>query len=163
MSYIDRNLLPGERVIYRTRLHWNLFVMPALFTAVILLPGTWFLAKGDERQYAWIPVVIALLVFAPPLIKRHSSDFAVTSKRVMIKVGVFTTRSIELLLGKIEAIAVHQTLAGRLFGYGDIIITGSGGTKEAFSNIQAPLEFRRAVQSVTDTQTGGGASPREPV
>ncbi|TMI03740.1 MAG: PH domain-containing protein [Betaproteobacteria bacterium] len=62
----------------------------------------------------------------------------------------FSTRSIELLLNKIEAIAVEQTLVGRMFGYGDIVITGSGGTKEAFSRIQSPLEFRRAVQSVAD-------------
>ena len=73
-----------------------------------------------------------------------------TNKRVMMKAGVFTTRSVELLLNKIEAIAVNQSLAGRLFGYGDIVVTGSGGTREAFSNIQTPLEFRRAVQSVSD-------------
>jgi uncharacterized membrane protein YdbT with pleckstrin-like domain len=73
---------------------------------------------------------------------------------VMMKVGVFNTRSIELVLNKIEAIAVNQSLVGRIFGYGDIVVTGSGGTKEAFSQIQAPLAFRRAVQSVTDTQAG---------
>ena len=75
-----------------------------------------------------------------------------TNKRVMMKVGVFSTRSIELLLNKVEAIAVNQSFIGRLFGYGDIVVTGSGGTKEAFSRIQGPLEFRRAVQSVSDPQ-----------
>jgi hypothetical protein len=40
-----------------------------------------------------------------------------------------------------------------MLGYGNIVVTGSGGTEEAFSDIQAPLEFRRAVQSVTDAQT----------
>jgi hypothetical protein len=39
-----------------------------------------------------------------------------------------------------------------MLGYGNIVVTGSGGTEEAFSDIQAPLEFRRAVQSVTDAQ-----------
>jgi uncharacterized membrane protein YdbT with pleckstrin-like domain len=81
-----------------------------------------------------------------------SSDFAVTNKRVMMKTGIFNTHSVELLLSKIEAIAVNQTLPGRVFGYGNIVVTGSGGTEEAFSDIQAPLEFRRAVQSVTDAQ-----------
>jgi len=61
-----------------------------------------------------------------------------------------TTRSVELLLNKIEAIAVDQSLVGRMFGYGNIVVTGSGGTREAFSQIQSPLEFRRAVQSVSD-------------
>jgi uncharacterized membrane protein YdbT with pleckstrin-like domain len=152
MSYIDGNLLPGEHIVYRTRLHWKIFVVPLLFTVFILLPITWLLANGTWSHYAWIPLVVALVLLAPAFIKRQSSDFAVTNKRVMMKVGVFSTRSVELLLSKIEAIAVHQTFGGRVFGYGDIVVTGSGGTKEAFSNIQAPLDLRRAVQSVTDTQ-----------
>jgi uncharacterized membrane protein YdbT with pleckstrin-like domain len=104
-------------------------------------------------MWALIPPGLALLVLLAGIIKRQSSDFVVTNKRVMMKTGVFTTRSIELLLSKIEAVAVHQSLGGRMFDYGDIVITGSGGTQESFSTIQAPLELRRAVQSVTDAQS----------
>jgi uncharacterized membrane protein YdbT with pleckstrin-like domain len=151
MSYIDRNLIEGERVVYRTRLHWLVFLWPILFTVVVLLPGAWLLANGSWQPFFWVPLVIALFVLLPAFVKRQSSDFAVTNKRVMMKSGVFTTRSVELLLNKIEAIAVNQPLLGRMFGYGDIVVTGSGGTREAFSHIQSPLEFRRAVQSVSDT------------
>jgi uncharacterized membrane protein YdbT with pleckstrin-like domain len=169
MSYIDGNLLPGEHVVYRTRLHWLLFMGPVLLTVAVLLPIAWFLANGSWSSYAWIPLAIGVAVLLTAFIKRQSSDFAVTNKRVMMKVGVFSTRSIELLLNKIEAIAVNQSFIGRTFGYGDIVVTGSGGTREAFSHIQAPLAFRRAVQSVTDTQAnptqstaplaGRGAAP----
>ena len=151
MSYIDRNLIEGERVVYRTRLHWLVFAMPILVTIVVLLPAAWFLLNNLNWQgFAWLPLVVALLVLLPAFIKRQSSDFAVTNKRVMMKSGVMTTRSVELLLNKIEAIAVDQSLLGRMFGYGNIVVTGSGGTREAFSQIQSPLEFRRAVQSVSD-------------
>ena len=51
---------------------------------------------------------------------------------------------------KSTPIAVDQTLVGRLFGYGDIIVTGSGGTREAFAHIQGPLAFRKATQAVSD-------------
>jgi uncharacterized membrane protein YdbT with pleckstrin-like domain len=154
MSYIDGNLLPGEQVVYRTRLHWLLFATPVLFTVIVLLPIAWMLNKQTWGQYyPWIPITLALLILLTTYIKRQSSDFAVTNKRVMMKVGVFSTRSIELVLNKVEAIAVNQSLMGRIFGYGDIVVTGSGGTKEAFSNIQGPLAFRRAVQSVTDVHS----------
>ena len=153
MSYIDGNLLTGERVVYRTRLHWLHFMGPVLFTAVVLLPLAWFLGSGAWSRFAWVPLALGLLVLLAIFIKRQSSDFAVTNKRVMMKIGVFSTRSVELLLSKIEAVAVNQSLIGRIFGYGDIVVTGSGGTREAFSHIQGPLEFRRAVQSVTDTQS----------
>jgi uncharacterized membrane protein YdbT with pleckstrin-like domain len=149
MSYIDSNLLDGEHVVYRTRLHWLLFILPVLFTVLVLSPIAWLMANGTWRNFAWIPLALGLLVLVATFIKRQSSDFAVTNKRVMMKVGVFATRSIELLLNKIEAIAVNQSLMGRILGYGDIAVTGSGGTKESFSRIQGPLDFRRAVQSVT--------------
>ena len=153
MSYIDGNLLEGEHVVYRTRVHWLVFIVPVLFTIVVLLPVAWFLANGPWSSFSWIPLGLGLLVLLAAFVKRQSSDFAVTNRRVMMKMGVFRTRSVELLLNKIEAIAVDQSFMGRIFGYGDIVVTGSGGTKEAFSRIQGPLEFRRAVQSVADTQT----------
>jgi uncharacterized membrane protein YdbT with pleckstrin-like domain len=114
--------------------------------------------SASRSKYTWVPLVIALVVLLTAFIKRQSSDFAVTNKRVMMKAGVFSTRSIELLLNKIEAIAVNQSVVGRTFGYGDIVVTGSGGTREAFSHIQGPLAFRRAVQSVTDTQSNPAQS-----
>jgi uncharacterized membrane protein YdbT with pleckstrin-like domain len=152
MSYIDSNLLEGEQVVYRTRLHWLLFMAPVLFTVLVLCPIAWFLSQGTWSHAAWIPLVLGLLVLLVTLIKRQSSDFAVTNKRVMMKMGVFNTRSIELLLNKIEAIAVNQSFSGRALGYGDIVITGSGGSREVFARIQGPLAFRRAVQSVADPQ-----------
>jgi membrane protein YdbS with pleckstrin-like domain len=150
LSYIDGNLIAGERVVYRTRLHWLVLLPPSLIVVIVLLPLCWYLAQGDKRDLAWIPLVLAVLIVLPAIVKRQSSDFAVTNKRVMMKSGVFTTHSVELLLNKVEAIGVDQSFVGRLFGYGDIVVTGSGGTHEAFSNIQGPLEFRRAVQSVSD-------------
>jgi hypothetical protein len=41
-----------------------------------------------------------------------------------------------------------------MLGYGDIVLTGSGGTKEPFSSIQSPLEFRNAVQAASDARIG---------
>ncbi len=150
MSAVSRNLLDGERVVFRSRIHWLLFMRPVLITVFVLLPIAWLLYGGSWRGFTWIPVAIGLLFLLVALIKRQSSEFAVTNKRVMMKVGVFRARSIEILLRKIEAISVDQSLMGRILGYGDIVVTGSGGTKEAFSNIQSPLAFRHAVQSVTD-------------
>ena len=152
MSYVDRNLLSGEHVVYRTRLYWLLLGWPVLFLIVVCIPIAWLATTDRWSDVAWIPVGIVLLILLGAIVKRQSSDFAVTHKRVLMKVGVFSTRSTELFLNKIEAIAVHQSLMGRMLGYGDIVVTGSGGTHEEFHDIQSPLSFRRAVQAVTDTQ-----------
>ena len=152
MSYVSRNLLAGEKVVYRTRLFWLLLAWPVLFLIVATVPIAWLASTDQWNDLAWIPLAVAVLILLGAIIKRQSSDFAVTNKRVLMKVGVFSTRSTELFLNKIEAIAVHQSLAGRMLHYGDIVITGSGGTHEEFHDIQSPLTFRRAVQTVTDAQ-----------
>jgi uncharacterized membrane protein YdbT with pleckstrin-like domain len=157
MSYVDGNLLPDEQVVFRTRLHWKILIGPCLFAVVTLLPVGWLLTQGTWNNLVLISPAVGLLVLVTALIRRQSSDFAVTNKRVMMKTGVFSARSVELLLSKVEAIAVNQSLGGRLFNYGDIVVTGSGGTEEPFTGIQAPLELRRAVQSVTDKQIGASA------
>jgi len=153
MSYVNSNLLHDEQVVYRTRVHWKLFVGPVLFALVVSVPLAWIALAGKWSVFAWIPLGLAILWLVAAFIKRQTSEFVVTNKRVLMKVGVFTTRSIELLLSKVEAITVHQSLMGRLFGYGDIVLTGSGGTREPFSTIQSPLAFRNAVQAASDART----------
>jgi len=153
MGFIDGNLLQGEHVVFRTRLHWKLMIGHLLFAIVTWLPVAWMLVQDRWNNLVLIAPGVGLLVLLAAFIRRQSSDFAVTNKRVMMKIGVLSTRSVELLLSKIESITVNQSLAGRMLGYGEIVVTGSGGTEETFADIQAPLDFRRAVQSVTDVAT----------
>jgi uncharacterized membrane protein YdbT with pleckstrin-like domain len=91
--------------------------------------------------------IIGLVLMLPPWIKSSSSEFAITNKRVLIKVGLIRRHSLELLLQKVEGIGVDQGFLGRVLGYGTITVSGVGGTKEAFRMISNPLEFRRQVQA----------------
>lgn len=154
MSYVDAHLLPGERVVYRARLHWiafrwSLFLL--ILAVVVAVAGQLVSSVPQNDAWKlWIPAVLAALavVFAiGPWIKLSSSEFAVTDKRVLVKVGLVQRDSLETLLSKVEAIGVDQTLLGRMLGFGTITIVGTGGTRETFERIAAPLEFRRQVQA----------------
>lgn len=157
MGYLDRNLLSGETVLFRTHLHWKLYVAPVLFTLLVMGPIAGLLWWKQAYLWSPLPVVLGLVWLAAAHVRRASSEFAVTNKRVIIKVGVFTTRSLELLPSKIEGISVEQSLWGKLFGFGDVSVSGSGGTRETFGDIQSPFGFRRAIQEATDA--GDAASP----
>lgn len=154
MSYVDDHLLPGERVVYRAHLHWVAFRWSLFLLALAIVVGVaGQLVSTDpaaDPWKLWIPVGLVVLaaVFAVgPWIKRASSEFAVTDKRVLVKVGLVQRDSLETLLSKIEAIGVDQTLLGRMLGFGTITIVGTGGTRETFDRIASPLEFRRQVQA----------------
>jgi uncharacterized membrane protein YdbT with pleckstrin-like domain len=153
MSYVDKSLIPNESVVFRTRLHWIVFTWPILFligTGVLFYfayfsshPGFLYAAEGL--------LVFTVILFLAKYVVYRASEFAVTNKRVIVKIGVMQRRTMELLLTKVEAISVTQSLLGQMFGCGTILVTGTGGTKEAFDNISSPLEFRRAVQAASTT------------
>jgi len=46
----------------------------------------------------------------------------------------------------VETISVDQSVVGRLLDYGSVTLTGTGGVREVFHNIAAPLELRRRIQ-----------------
>ena len=147
MSYVDSQLLPNEVVRYRARLHRSLFIVPAIFG--VLAAGTMVFAFGTHPLW-WAVLALGVLgavTFGAAWVKYTTSEFAVTDKRVIIKVGLIRRRTVETMLAKVEGVGVDQNLTGRLSGFGTIVVTGTGGTKEEFDRIADPLEFRRQVQA----------------
>jgi uncharacterized membrane protein YdbT with pleckstrin-like domain len=124
----------------------------------VFLPLTVVAVVFSLIPLAIVPAAIGLIIVVIAHLRRNSSEFAVTNRRIIIKVGFMSTRSIELLLPKVEAITVNQTVAGRMFGYGDIIVTGSGGTKEQVAGIQVPRKVTQSLQAEARSATGSGVS-----
>jgi uncharacterized membrane protein YdbT with pleckstrin-like domain len=65
---------------------------------------------------------------------------------VLGKTGFIKRRSLDIVLVKVEAIRLNQDLLGRLFNFGSIEVTGTGGTEEILDFIPEPLAFRNAIQ-----------------
>jgi len=146
VSYIKSQLLPGEEIKYRGHLHRSIFAPAFSFAVVAVLAFVVVVQSGDLPVF-WGLVAAALVSYIWAQILYSTSEFAVTNKRVVIKVGWLRRRTVETMLSKVEGINVDQSLLGRLLGYGSIIITGTGGTQEPFRNIGSPFEFRRQVQA----------------
>src|SRR5882672_8503389 len=139
-SYVDSVVGQGEQVLYRARIslasYWMFFVLAGL----LALSGLIQLAALHEGPGL---LLLAALFAVPPLISFWTTELAMTNRRFIAKVGLITRRSIEINLAKIESIGVQQGIVGRLFDYGDVVIVGTGGTKEPFRRISQPLEFGR--------------------
>ena len=139
MGYIDSNLLPDEQVVYKAALHWKIFWK----SCFIIILGALLLAL--QPILGGIVVFGGLSVGLRTFIEYRTSEFGVTTKRVIIKVGLLRRRTLELLLRQVEAISVEQTVLGRMLGFGSLTLTGTGGVREVFHNISSPLEFRRRI------------------
>ena len=149
MSYVDDNLMVGEEVMYRAHLHWVIYlraVMLGTLGAAFVIEG---LTRSDLMVLVYLgggALVVAAIAWLVQWVKSRTSEFAVTNKRVIIKVGLIRRDTLELLLNKVESVGVDQTMIGRIVGYGTIIVVGTGGTREPFRNIARPLDFRKQVQ-----------------
>jgi PH (Pleckstrin Homology) domain-containing protein len=159
MSYVESNLVPGETVIYQTRLHWIVMLRHIILGCLLLgLPGVLLLydamshtGMDSKTLHAMEGGGVALLVcgvvtILMGLMRRNATEMAVTNRRVVIKTGLVSRKTIEMLLAKVESIEVSETAVGRTLGYGTIVVIGTGGTPEPFHKVAHPLEFRSQVQ-----------------
>jgi uncharacterized membrane protein YdbT with pleckstrin-like domain len=143
MSFIQKNLMNGENLIYRAKLHWIVFLLPIVFL-VMALP--FFVAGGKTAIIGGLFMLFSILTGIASFINYSTSEFGITNKRVIVKIGFIRTSSVEVLLTKVEGIQVNQGFWGRILGYGSLVVSGTGGTKDPFHRISNPLEFRRKAQ-----------------
>jgi membrane protein YdbS with pleckstrin-like domain len=148
MGYIEKNLISGETLVYRTGLHWSVLFWPVVLTVTIDAGGILCLLQKDQNiQFAGISLLaVSAVVLAIAVVKRNAIEIGVTDKRVIIKTGIASRRSLEIVLPKVESIGIDEPPMGRLLGYGTVVIHGTGGTPEPFVKIAHPSEFRREVQ-----------------
>jgi acyl-coenzyme A synthetase/AMP-(fatty) acid ligase len=159
MSYVESHLVPGESVIYQTRLHWIVMLGHVVLGYLLLgLPGAFLIYYGVSQtgietktlhtmESGGIALLVCgVLVILMGMARRNATEMALTNRRVLIKTGLVGRKTIELLLNKVESIEVSETVLGRMLGYGTIVVIGTGGTPEPFDNVAHPLEFRSRVQ-----------------
>ena len=162
MGYIDDNLIPGEHVMFRTHLHWKVFLPPVLLFLISFPIVGIAMNQGLNTYVSLAVLVLPLGALLSAYLKWRCFEFGVTDKRVLIKTGIVGRHTLETLLTKVENIGVEQTLWGRLFNYGTIYVTGTGSTKETFPGIHAPLEFRKAIEAAAvafEERRSGGRIP----
>ena len=147
--------MEDESMVHLTRLHPIVLLTPAM--AVSFLAGTLTIVR--DIQLVNLVVVCFLVVALYRLLDRVlfyvTSEFGVTSKRVLGKTGFVRRRSLDIVLAKVEAIRLSQSILGRIMNYGDLEVTGTGGTEEVLRFIPDPLLFRKSVQEQLADIDGG--------
>src|SRR5688572_9706482 len=98
MGYVDKVLLPDERVLYRAHLHWIGYIKAALWMVAATL--SLLLANirpqiGEFQTSAegWLVIAVILFVFGSiawlmAWIHRVTTEVALTTRRVIYKEGL---------------------------------------------------------------------------
>ena len=152
MRYVRRVLQPGETIVYATKLHWLVYIHTILLAAAcIILAGVAISTSNNQNlslAFEIAAVIFALLALSAGLrafVRRVTTELAVTDHRVIYKSGLLSRHTIEMNRDKVESVDVDQSLLGRIFSYGTVVVRGTGGSLEPLRNIGDPLTFRTYI------------------
>lgn len=137
-AYVDRCLLPGEQVIAEAKLHWAIFAGPAFLALFALMTGP---AKGVLMFFAVVWAVYRFLIYS-------TTELALTNKRVIAKWGIVRRNVVDVSNAKVEGITYNQGIVGRIFGYGSVLVRGTGVGQVPVPFIEHPEFFKHEVGRV---------------
>ncbi len=148
MAYLGSVLGQGEQILNRSRLSLAPYWLWFLFAALLVGAGVVALVMAFGERHWPVAAGLALLILGALVVLRivlayFSTELLVTDQRVIARVGFASRRVIELQLSKVEGVAVNQRILGRIFRYGDISVSGTGGSHETILGIARPDEFQR--------------------
>ena len=78
------------------------------------------------------------------------TEIAITSQRVIIKTGVFSTRFVDVKLSRVEGIGIQQSAIERMSDSGTIAINTLENNVFTLSHIKQPDLFRKAFQQALE-------------
>ncbi|HEY5105654.1 MAG TPA: PH domain-containing protein [Caulobacteraceae bacterium] len=167
VSYLDKILQPGERVLVTGRLHWVIFVpafLPlAAAVAIAIWAATASLDPGPARvgyTFAGVLALAGVAILLARLVMRWTTQFAVTNHRIVVKRGLLALHTIEMNIDKVESVDVDQSLLGRMLDFGAVTVHGTGARWDPIAVVADPLRFRNAITSQGQGLDASPASAR---
>ena len=167
MSYVAKNLMPGEEVLYAPTYHWVRFLPGAGIAALgLALAGAAFGLASEAAArplLLWAALALVLVGFLGALWRAFVdsfAEFAITQHRVIRKTGFLTRDVRQIPLDKIQDVNVRATLWGRWLAYGDVELQTAGSDSTVvFPRIVDPDQFRNVLFSHLHPGEPGIGSP----
>jgi membrane protein YdbS with pleckstrin-like domain len=148
MPFPRRLLIPDEQLVLDLRPHPIALVMPAVVTIVGFVAASWLTAKTDIADWVWWVLFLILLVLypVPKLIAWLTSNFAVTSDRVIHRQGFIAKRSMEIPLEAINDVRFEQGILDRMVGAGTLVISSASEFgRNTFDDIRHPEAVQKVI------------------
>jgi len=126
--------VPEERVVYRARVHWSVY-LPGAFLVL------WSGVPSDSRLAGWFLIFGAImLVYA--LFLHQMTGLTVTDRRVIARTSRVFGAISEMRRADIESVDIRQNVLGRMLGFGTVVIRGAGRTVGPIKTVAEPAAVR---------------------
>lgn len=134
-SYVNNSLGPKEQIVYEAKISW-LSQISLIFWGFVLLFAFGF----------------GILLWIAAAIRVYTTELAITDRRIIAKFGLISRKTVELRLEKTESVQVVQTVMGRIFNYGSIVVSGAGTPQAPIPGISSPLNFRARLNTLLENK-----------
>jgi uncharacterized membrane protein YdbT with pleckstrin-like domain len=166
VSYVQQTLASEEQILHRANFNWTYSFFPVLwFLLGAACPGFFFYLQyienvpaGDLRVGWWIAIIAfaaGTFILAGQIIYLMTTEIVVTTYRFVYKRGLIARNTKEVSLNKIEEITLHQSIWGRLFGYGKLVLRGTGVGVIELPDLDNPITLRRIIENARSTLRSG--------
>jgi uncharacterized membrane protein YdbT with pleckstrin-like domain len=153
VAFPTKLLNDNEELVLDLRPHWWYMAEPtgALVGAVLI--GIAVIANVDSggvgtvlRLLVAALILFCLAWFGIRYAKWTTTNFVVTSERVVYRVGVLSKQGIEIPLERINTVFFKQSIFERLLGAGDLGIESAGERgSETFNDVRKPSAVQNEV------------------
>ena len=151
MSFSHKLLNEGEEVALDLHPHWEFFVKAGLALVLAVALGLWVLVgmedpNGALEAVAGVLVIVALVWFGTTYARWATTNFVVTTDRLIYRHGVLAKKGIEIPLERVNTVFFSQSILERITGSGDLVIESAGEQgREAFSNVRKPSAVQNEI------------------
>ena len=159
MAFPRRLLNEGEEVILDLRPHWSFFLGRA---AVLLLAVAALIAVAVVGAADWLLLVVGALVLVAlaRVVTRYAvwttSEFVVTTDRLILRSGVVSKRGIEIPLERVNTVFFSQRLRERLLRYGDLVVESAGERgRQVIADVPHPERVQSVIHGAMEDEEDG--------
>jgi uncharacterized membrane protein YdbT with pleckstrin-like domain len=156
MTYIEENLMTNEKVLYSAQINPAIFLPSVVAFVSTIFFIILYLTMKDLALQISIAILAIMFFFLTIRLATQATvimlttEFAITNRRIIAKKGFIHRNTLEIMLSKVESVNVYQNILGRLLDFGTVTVTGTGGTKESFKAIIAPVTMRKKINQIIE-------------
>jgi len=153
MPYPKKLLNDHETVALDLHPHWWYFAHPVAALVASIVIGIIALTQdGDLGNALKVLSIILIVVTALWTVHRYmkwaTTNFVITSDRVIFRSGIIAKNGIEIPLERVNNVLFSQSIFERIIGAGDLLIESGGEDgKQRFTDIRGPERVQNLIHA----------------
>ncbi len=151
MPYPKKLLNDYEELAVDLHPHWLYFFEAVFALIATIVLGIFVVAVDAPSAVRWL--VLALIVGSAVwvvvrYVKWMTTNFVITSDRVIFRHGVIAKSGIEIPLERVNSVHFSQSIIERIVGAGDLLIeSGAEGGQQRFTDVHNPDKIQNLIHS----------------